>query len=78
MARQKNEEARGEGMSAQGAMSIPRTQTFIRSAKAKGKEPKSLLPLVISEDEFELVMGVLEEVTHEHTEFLHHIVRSLH
>lgn len=71
-----NEEARGEGTSAQGALSTPGTRTSARSAKAKGKEPESSLPVVISEDEFELVVGVLEKVTHERTEFLHHVRRS--
>lgn len=67
-----NEEARGEGTSAQGALSTSGTRTSARSAKAKGKEPESSLPVVISEDEFELVMGIFEKVTHERTEFLHH------
>ena len=68
-----NEEARGEGTSAQGAMSASGTRTSARSAKAKGKEPESLLPVVVSEDEFELVMGIFEKVTHDRTEFLHHV-----
>ncbi|KAI0262080.1 enhancer of polycomb-like-domain-containing protein [Gloeopeniophorella convolvens] len=69
-----NEEARGEGTSAQGAVSVSgtATRTSQRSAKAKGKEPDVAQPVAISEDEFELVMGVLEKVTHEKTEFLHH------
>lgn len=69
-----NEEARGEGTSAQGAMSTTATSTraSARSAKAKGKEPEVSQPLVISEDEFELVMGLFEKETHEKTEFLHH------
>ena len=66
-----NEEARGEGTSAQGAVSNTRTSS--RSTKAKGKEPESSQPVVISEDEFELVMGVFEKVTHERTEYLHHV-----
>jgi enhancer of polycomb-like protein len=73
-----NEEARGEGTSAQGAVSTPGTRTSVRSAKAKGKEPESLLPVAISEDEFELVMGILEKVTHERTEFLHHVCFLIH
>jgi hypothetical protein len=70
-----NEEARGEGTSAQGAVSTPgtATRTSQRSAKAKGKEPDVAQPIVISEDEFELVMGLFEKVTHEKTEFLHHV-----
>jgi enhancer of polycomb-like protein len=71
-----NEEARGEGTSAQGAVSAAGTSTrsgsSLRSAKAKGKEPEVVQPLVISENEFELVMGLFEKVTHEKTEFLHH------
>jgi enhancer of polycomb-like protein len=70
-----NEEARGEGTSAQGAVSTSgtATRTSQRSAKAKGKEPDVTQPIVISEDEFELVMGLFEKVTHEKTEFLHHV-----
>jgi enhancer of polycomb-like protein len=72
-----NEEARGEGTSAQGAVSAAGTSTrsgsSLRSAKAKGKEPEVVQPLVISENEFELVMGLFEKVTHEKTEFLHHV-----
>lgn len=68
-----NEEARGEGTSAQGAVSISGTRTSSRSAKAKGKEPETSLPVVISEDEFELVMGIFEKATYERTEFLHHV-----
>lgn len=72
-----NEEARGEGTSAQGALSVSGTRTSARSAKAKGKEPEALLPVVITEDEFELVMGIFEKVTHERTEYLHHVRSSL-
>lgn len=67
-----NEEARGEGTSAQGAVSGTNTRSG-RSTKAKGKEPDVSSPVVISEDEFELVMAVFEKVTHEKTEFLHHV-----
>jgi Enhancer of polycomb-like len=73
-----NEEARGEGTSAQGAFSAPAPVTatrsgLARSAKARGKEPEVVQPIVISEDEFELVMGMFEKMTHEKTEFLHHV-----
>jgi enhancer of polycomb-like protein len=68
-----NEEARGEGTSAQGAVSASNTRTSARSAKAKGKEPDVSQPVVVSEDEFELVMGLFEKVTHEKTEYLHHV-----
>ncbi|KAL4080474.1 enhancer of polycomb-like-domain-containing protein [Scleroderma citrinum] len=70
-----NEEARGEGTSAQGALSTSGTTTRSglsqRSAKAKGKEPDCAQPITISEDEFELVMGIFEKVTHDKTPFLH-------
>ena len=69
-----NEEARGEGTSAQGAVSGMRTSS--RSAKVKGKEPEASQLVFISEDEFELVMGVFEKVTHERTEYLHHVCVS--
>jgi len=68
-----NEQARGEGTSAQGALSSPVTRTSTRSLKAKGKEPDTPQPVVISEDQFELVMGVFEKVTHERTAYLHHV-----
>ncbi|KAI0315040.1 enhancer of polycomb-like-domain-containing protein [Amylostereum chailletii] len=69
-----NEAARGEGTSAQGAVSSSSTttRTSQRSAKAKGKEPETSQPVAISEDEFELVMGIFEKVTQERTPFLHH------
>ncbi|KAI0372048.1 hypothetical protein BV20DRAFT_978623 [Pilatotrama ljubarskyi] len=66
-----NEEARGEGTSAQGAVSGTSTRSG-RSSKAKGKEPDLAQPVPITEDEFELVMAIFEKVTHEKTEFLHH------
>ncbi|KAJ7493445.1 enhancer of polycomb-like-domain-containing protein [Mycena galericulata] len=65
-----NEEARGEGTSAQGAMSSS-IRASARSAKAKGKEPESSSPVAVTDDEFELVMGLFEKVTHEKTEHLH-------
>ena len=68
-----NEEARGEGTSAQGAVSVSGTRASARSAKAKGKEPEPCQPTTISEDEFELVMGLYEKITHERTEYLHHV-----
>lgn len=71
-----NEEARGEGTSLQGAVSASGATIRScpqRSAKAKGKEPESVLAVAITEDEFELVMGIFEKVTHDKTEFLHHV-----
>ena len=66
-----NEQARGEGMSTQSASAAPTRSG--RSAKAKGKEPDIVQPVSITEDEFELVMAIFEKVTHEKTEFLHHV-----
>ncbi|EIN12711.1 hypothetical protein PUNSTDRAFT_130959 [Punctularia strigosozonata HHB-11173 SS5] len=74
-----NEEARGEGTSVQGALAsgtTTRSGSSQRSAKAKGKEPDVPQPVPITEDEFELVMGVFEKVTHEKTEFLHHSLQT--
>jgi enhancer of polycomb-like protein len=72
-----NEEARGEGTSAQGAVSASGTTTrsgsSTRSAKAKGKEPDVIQPVMILEDEFELAMGLYERWTFEKTPFLHHV-----
>lgn len=70
-----NEEARGEGTSAQGALSSPGLSRS-RSAKAKGKEPDVPSPTSMNEDEFELIMGIFEKVTHEKTEFLHHSLET--
>ncbi|CCM00001.1 uncharacterized protein FIBRA_02026 [Fibroporia radiculosa] len=66
-----NEEARGEGTSAQGAVSGTGTRSG-RSSKAKGKDPEFNQPVAMSEDEFELVMAIFEKVTHEKTPFLYH------
>ncbi|TFK21706.1 hypothetical protein FA15DRAFT_597418 [Coprinopsis marcescibilis] len=73
-----NEEARGEGTSAQGAVSASGSniRTSARSAKSKGKEPDVNQPTAVSEDEFELVMGLFEKITHEKTEFLHHSLET--
>lgn len=67
-----NAEAGGEGTSAQGAMSGASTRSG-RASKAKGKDPDIPQPAHMSEDEFELVMAIFEKVTHEKTEFLHHV-----
>lgn len=68
-----NEEARGEGTSAQGALSGTTNTRSGRSTKMKGKEPEISQPATLKEDEFELVMAIFEKVTHEKTEFLHHV-----
>ena len=70
-----NEQARGEGMSTQSANATSSTRAA-RSAKAKGKEPDVVQPMLMTEDEFELVMAIFEKVTHEKTEFLHHVSSS--
>ncbi|KAI0072088.1 hypothetical protein K474DRAFT_1686787 [Panus rudis PR-1116 ss-1] len=66
-----NEEARGEGTSAQGAISGTSTRSG-RSSKAKGKDPEVSQPIAMSEDEFELVMAIFEKATHEQAPLLHH------
>ncbi|KAJ7675437.1 hypothetical protein B0H17DRAFT_1207626 [Mycena rosella] len=53
-----NQEARGEGTSAQGATSAARS-----ARRGKDKEPEIGVPVSITEDEFELVMGLLEKIT---------------
>ena len=62
-----NEEANGEGSCAQGALSTSRT-TMQCQGKRQGT---GVQPVMISEDEFELVMGIFEKVTHDKTPFLH-------
>lgn len=42
-----------------------------RSAKARGKEPETASSTAISEDDFELVMGLFERVTEEKFPYLH-------
>ncbi|KAJ3827745.1 enhancer of polycomb-like-domain-containing protein [Lentinula raphanica] len=72
-----NEEARGEGTSAQGSMLTSNGRISARSAaKGKGKEAEDVQPSFMSEDEFELVMGLFEKITQEKTEFLHHSLES--
>ncbi|KAJ7038586.1 hypothetical protein C8F04DRAFT_1392901 [Mycena alexandri] len=51
-----NQEARGEGTSAQGARA---------TRQAMDKEPEIGVPVSISEDEFELVMGLLEKISNQ-------------
>jgi enhancer of polycomb-like protein len=70
-----NEQARGEGTSAQGAISS-RPGHPQRSSKAKGKEPDLSTPVAMSEDEFELVVAVFEKITHDKTEYLHHALEN--
>ena len=55
------------------AVSASGTRISSRSAKAKGKEPDVSHPVVISEDSFELVMGIYEKLTSEKYEYLHHV-----
>lgn len=67
-----NEEARGVGTSSQAALNSG-TRASARSTKAKGKESDNNSPIEVSEDQFELVMGLFELITHEETEYLHHV-----
>lgn len=68
-----NQEARGEGTSSQTAANggTSTRGNLHRSAKAKGKEAEASTPIAMSEDDFELVMGLFEKVTHDNTPFLH-------
>lgn len=71
-----NQEARGEGTSSQASASAAGTTTrSARSTKAKGKEADMNSPVAVNEDEFELVMGLFERITHDNTPFLH-VVRT--
>lgn len=69
-----NESARGEGTSAQGSVSsASNARTSPRTSKGKGKEPENQdAGGVISDDLFEVVMGLFEKITTERTEYLHH------
>lgn len=70
-----NQESRGEGTSAQASVSPSGTTTRSgashRSSKSRGKEPEMNTPVTMSEEEFELVMGIFEKITHDNTPFLH-------
>ena len=65
-----DKEVRGEGTSIQSLINT----WDAHSAKVKGKKPEPLQPVADPEDEFELVMGIFEKVTHEHTEFLYQVL----
>jgi enhancer of polycomb-like protein len=45
-------------------------------SKAKASGPDFSAPVVISEDEFELVVAVFERITHDKTEYLHHALEN--
>ncbi|THH09472.1 hypothetical protein EW145_g1997 [Phellinidium pouzarii] len=69
-----NQEARGEGTSTQASSSsgtTTRSGGLHRSSKSKGKEAEALMPVSMSELDFELVMGLFEKVTNDNTPFLH-------
>ena len=65
-----NQDAKGEGTSAQAAITGATTRAS-RNAKAKGKEPETAQPVAMTEDEFELVMGVFEKCTDDRFPCLH-------
>ncbi len=71
---QHNQLARGEGTSASGGGSA---QTSPRRSSKKGKEPEDFSPIVMTEDEFELVMGLFEKYTSDHLPYLHLVRVSL-
>ncbi|KIY69493.1 hypothetical protein CYLTODRAFT_452585 [Cylindrobasidium torrendii FP15055 ss-10] len=61
-----NQDARGESTSTNPC-------TISSPASPKGKEPEATVAAIkLSEDEFELVMGLFELITHEQTMLLHH------
>ncbi|KIY67334.1 hypothetical protein CYLTODRAFT_294764 [Cylindrobasidium torrendii FP15055 ss-10] len=63
-----NEEARGESTSTNA-----RAASVCLTARSKGKEPETAShPVAMTEDEFELVMGLFELITQEETALLHH------
>lgn len=70
-----NKLARGEGSSSSPAPPSRGAVAASRSSKARGKDPELSSPFVITEDEFELIMGLLEKLTDEKCPFLH-LVRS--
>ena len=55
----------------------PLSHTVWSSNKGKWNEPEVAQPLTISENVFELVMGLFENITHEKTKFLHHVCRAI-
>ena len=55
----------------------PLSHTVWSSNKGKGNEPEVAQPLTISENEFKLMMGLFEKITHKKTEFLHHVCRAI-
>ena len=69
---QHNQHARGEGTSTSGGGSA---QASPRRSSKKGKEPEDFSPIVMTEDEFELVMGLFEKYTSDHLPYLH-LVRA--
>ncbi|EJD08231.1 uncharacterized protein FOMMEDRAFT_131122 [Fomitiporia mediterranea MF3/22] len=69
-----NQEARGEGTSSQASASSTSgatTRSGHRSTKGKGKEAEANIPVPMNENDFELVMGLFEKITHDNTPFLH-------
>jgi enhancer of polycomb-like protein len=71
---QHNQHARGEGTSTSGGGSA---QTSPRRSSKKGKEPEDFSPIAMTEDEFELVMGLFEKYTSDHLPYLHLVRVSL-
>jgi len=61
-----NKSAKGEGPSSRVEATPNR-----RGTKARGKEPEPPAATVITEDEFELIMGVFEKLADDKVPFLH-------
>lgn len=66
-----NQGAKGEGTSTQSIAMFGATTRAARNAKSKGKEPEFVHPVYMTEDEFELVMGIFEKDTDDRYPFLH-------
>lgn len=66
-----NQLANGESTSAQAIAAGGTSYRASRTSKAKGKEPDTVSVVSMSEDEFELVMGLFERETDERFPFLH-------
>ncbi len=65
-----NQDAKGEGTSSLSAV-VGTTTRASRNSKTKGKEPEILQPLHMTEDEFELILGLFERITDDRCPCLH-------
>jgi len=66
-----NQAANGEGTSAQAIAAGGLMSRSSRTSKTKGKDPDVCAAISMTEDEFELIMGIFEKETDERFPFLH-------